>query len=178
MNSRKLVTFVLDTNIFIAAFRSYYKPSLCPGFWQALAYYHSCGRILSIDKVLNELAAIGDEIYEWALGMPSDFFAATNKPSVWVESDKMMAKVRARKQYTDQVSDAFAAKADRWLVAYAMATGSTVVTEEARNYEAKGRVLIPNVCDDVGVNCINTFSMLNDLCIVFNWQEPKRIAQP
>ncbi len=177
MKSSVLATYALDTNVFISAFWVYLLPAYARVFGRPWPT-NSCGRIVSIDKVLNELTPKRDKLYEWAQSMPGDFFVSTETPSVVGAFERMKRIVWAREQYTKQAAERFAAKADGSLVAYAMATEATVVTEEARNTEAKSRVLIPNVCDDVGVNCINTFSMLSELGIVFNWQEPKRIAQP
>ena len=56
--------YLLDTNVFIAAHRSYYPLSLCPGFWDVLTHYSQQGRVLSIDRVRNEILN-GDELASW-----------------------------------------------------------------------------------------------------------------
>ncbi len=173
MISNALAKYVLDTNVLISAFRRYYKPELCPGFWRALAYYHGCGQILSIDEVLRELAPFDDALIAWARDMPPTFFASSEAVAVSDEFDKMMKIVRGKKQYTEQATTAFSNKADSSLIAYAKATGAIVVTEEVGDIKSKGRVKIPTTCDDVGVPCIDPFTMLCNLKIELDWKEPE-----
>jgi hypothetical protein len=47
--------FVIDANILIQAHRQYYAFAICPGFWDSLLYHHGTGKILSIDRVKNEI---------------------------------------------------------------------------------------------------------------------------
>ena len=55
----------------------------------------------------------------------------------------------------------FLGSADPWLIARAMTDGSTVVTEE--RYKLQGeKILIPNICHELGVEYINTFGLLRD----------------
>jgi len=69
------VTFVLDSNTFIEAKQRYYAFDVCPGFWQALVWPHGQGRIVSIDRVRNELTDFDDELKTWALAtMPDGCF--------------------------------------------------------------------------------------------------------
>lgn len=41
-----------------------------------------------------------------------------------------------------------------------MVTGATVVTHEVLNPETKKKFLIPNICEEFGVDWMNTFDML------------------
>ena len=65
MNSQPQRLFVLDANVFITPHRAYYPLNLCPGFWNCLIYYFNSGRILSIDRVCEELVASNDELSHW-----------------------------------------------------------------------------------------------------------------
>ena len=38
-------TFILDSDVFIAAKNSYYAFAICPGFWDSLIHYHGTGRV-------------------------------------------------------------------------------------------------------------------------------------
>lgn len=46
-----------------------------------------------------------------------------------------------------------------YLISYALAHGHTVVTHEVPA-NTIGKVKIPNVCTGMGINCINSFTML------------------
>jgi hypothetical protein len=62
--------------------------------------------------------------------------------------------------------------ADGWLVAYALSTGATVVSQEAIARDAKKRIPLPNVCEAFDVEYINTFEMLHALNAKYIWEEP------
>jgi len=56
----------------------------------------------------------------------------------------------------------FADTADGWIVAYARAKGSIVVTEEQPAPQSS-KIKIPDVCAAFGVQYVNTFVMLRSL---------------
>ena len=60
------MTFLLDSNIFIEAYRRYYAFNLCPGFWDSLIWLHEQNRLLSLDKVKDELTEEPDDLSDWA----------------------------------------------------------------------------------------------------------------
>ena len=74
--------FLLDANVFITAHRSYYALNLCPGFWDCLIHYFNAGRILSIDRVWDELVGYGDELSDWVQGAPIGWFAPSSEETV------------------------------------------------------------------------------------------------
>lgn len=59
--------------------------------------------------------------------------------------------------------DEFLAGADPWLIAKAMTIQAKVVTHERLNLAARRKFLIPNVCRAMGVECLDTFEVLNAL---------------
>jgi len=62
-----------------------------------------------------------------------------------------------------KAKDEFAGGADGWLVAYAISTGYTAVTQEVLAPYVKKKVPIPNVCQHFNVTCIDTFEMMRKL---------------
>jgi hypothetical protein len=50
-------TYVLDSDVLIAAKNTYYAFAICPGFWKGLLRAHEQERAWSIDKVRGELLA-------------------------------------------------------------------------------------------------------------------------
>ncbi|MGI6362191.1 MAG: DUF4411 family protein [Bacillota bacterium] len=60
------MTYLLDANVFITAFKSYYAFDIAPGFWNSLIRLAQAGRVKSIDRVYNELGRVEDELFAWA----------------------------------------------------------------------------------------------------------------
>jgi len=78
--------------------------------------------------------------------------------------------VQRNPQYFDHAKAKFATGADGWLVAYARVHGVTVVTNEERRPEAKREIKLPDVCAQFGVTYTDTFRMLKDLAIRFEFE--------
>ena len=64
----------------------------------------------------------------------------------------------------------FAAAADGWLAAYAKVHGAVVVTHEAYSPDVKRRVPLGNVCHEFNVPTWDTFRMLRELEVRFEWK--------
>src|SRR5215510_10726967 len=94
--------YVLDTNVFVQAHRRHYAFEICPGFWDCLIHHHETGRIVSIDRVRDEILA-GDALEAWAKdSAPSSLFAATADAAVvqnyadivsWVQSQTCVSSL-------------------------------------------------------------------------------------
>ena len=63
--------------------------------------------------------------------------------------------------------------ADGWLAAYARVYNAVVVTQEVFNADVRKRVPLPNVCRQFGVDCRDTFEMLRELEVRFDWRHPE-----
>ena len=48
-------TYLLDSDVFIAAKNAYYAFDICPGFWEAILQAHQHGSVKSIDRIESEL---------------------------------------------------------------------------------------------------------------------------
>jgi len=155
--------FVLDANVFIEAARRYYAFDIAPGFWAALAAQANAGTIVSISNVREELEKQDDTLAAWAKSDFAQAFMTTRDGDVVLAYKKVMDWVQSQPQYTDDAKADFAAGADGWIVAYAIAKGGTVVTQEVLRPDKKTRVPIPNVCRHFGVPFIGTFEMIHIL---------------
>ena len=154
--------FVLDANVFIDAQKNYYAPDICPGFWSALIRQHEASRVCSIDQVKAEL--VNEKLKTWASKTaPASFFKGTQGKSVVDAFRQMVNWVQEERQFTSAAKAEFSSVADGWLVAFAKANGLTVVTLEAYAPDARKKVMIPNICEEFGVDCCDTFEMLRDL---------------
>jgi len=141
---------------------------LCPGFWECLEHYSQEARLLSIDRVRDEISE-GDTLAEWIEQAPAELFASTADQEVaWAFGD-MMQWVHNNGQFRQDAKDEFARAADGWLVAYAAVRGLVVVTHELPRPDAHKRVPIPSICDRYEVSYKDPFSMLRDLGVRFSW---------
>lgn len=151
------MAYLLDANIFIQAKNLHYGLDFCPAFWEWLIENNSAGKVYSIEKVGDEIAAGADELAEWAANQGSDFFLqpdqdivpALGQVSTWASGDN----------YEPAAVNTFLQVADYFLVAHALAHGHTVITHEIASASTK-RIKIPNACIGVSVKCMTPFEML------------------
>ena len=163
-------TFVLDSDVFIAAKNLYYAFDICPGFWNGILRAHQQGGVRSIDRVRNELL-LGrkeEDLVQWVTNdVPTTFFHDSNAEQVNSAFADVMLWVQRNAQYYDRAKAKFATEADGWLVAYSMVNGSTVVTNEQPRPESRNRVLLPDVCVQFNVPYKDTFATLRELNVRF-----------
>ncbi|BBZ65491.1 hypothetical protein MINS_09200 [Mycolicibacterium insubricum] len=149
--------YVIDANVFIDAKNRHYGLDFAPGFWDWLVEQNNDGSLCSIADVKKELDAGKDELSKWAT-TNSGLFVALDPPvqasmqtlSTWANSGT----------FTGAAVNTFLAGADYPLVAFAHAHSHTVVTHERSQPNAKKRILIPDACTAIGVNCVDPFTML------------------
>ncbi len=168
--------FVLDTNIFIEAHRRYYAQDLCPGFWECLIRYCQERRMSSIDRVRAELMEgpnnqdAPDKLAEWVKKAPNDLFISSAEQPVVDAFAEMMGWVQTNDQFRPNAKAEFARVADGWVAAYAKEQNATVVTQEKFDPDVKKRVPLPNVCRQFGVIYQDTFDMLREIEVRFDWR--------
>lgn len=159
------VKFLLDTNVFIEAYRRYYSFDIAPSFWELLEKFAESGKIISIDRIGNELKKGNndDPLRNWAITNFDQWFMSTDDQNVFSAYRIIIEWVQKQVQFREYAKAEFASVADSWLIAYALAYNHTIVTHEEYNKDAKKRVLIPNVCKAFNIPYINTFDMLRAL---------------
>lgn len=161
--------FLLDSNVFIQAKNSYYAFEVCPGFWDSILGHYKTGAILSIDFVRQEILRGKDDLADWVIGhVPNEFFLSAGDESVQREYRRIIGWVQSNPHYSNEAKADFAAAADGWLIAHALAYEMVVVTHEQPS-SGKAKVKIPNVCDEFDVKYRDTFSMLKTLKVKFDW---------
>jgi hypothetical protein len=167
--------FVLDTGVFIQAHRAYYAFDIAPGFWVSVLAHTKAGRLVSVDRVHDEVVngGKGDALEEWVKKqVPQAMFASSKTADIASEFAPMMQWVQAETRFTQEAKSEFAVKADGWLIAYAKKHGFMLVTHEGFNPDKKNKVLIPVVCKQFGVSYTDTFGMLRALKVQFDWKGP------
>lgn len=159
--------FVVDSNFFIEAHRAIYPLDVAIGFWLKVKELAHSGKIISIDKVKDELYQNNDDLKKWCQNnLPEDFFKDTAtvlhqyaRISVWVDSK--------RSHYLPNAINEFLAadEADAFLVAYGMDDPEKriIVTREVSDPKGKKRIKIPDCCMDMGVTFLNPIEMFRML---------------
>lgn len=164
--------YIVDSDVFITAKNRYYAFDICPGFWESLIHHHGKERVYSIDRVRGELLAgrKTEDLVQWVQGeLPAGFFLDTGGDDVTSAYADIMLWVQRNTQYFDRAKAKFATEADGWLVAYARVHDAIVVTNEQPRPESRNRVLLPDVCEQFDVTYRDTFLMLKDLAVRFDW---------
>ena len=168
MTSRVHVQYALDANVLITAYRTYYAPDLCPGFWECLAHHLGNGRLVVIDRVRDEIK-YPPGLKQWVHRATDGVLATTAARSVVGYYSQMMGWVKGNSQFTEAAGDEFGRVADGWLAAYAKANRAVVVTQEVDDPNSRKRVPLPNLCRMFDVTPIDTFGMLKELDARFDW---------
>ena len=149
--------YLLDANVFIQAKNLHYGLDFCPAFWDWLIAGNAVGRVLSIEKVGDEIMAIADELSNWAAQRGSDFFLlpdATLLPAL-----RTVSGWATSQRYEPAAVNTFLQVADYYLVAHALAHGHILVTHEIASTSTK-KIKIPDACLGLGVKCVTPFEML------------------
>lgn len=158
------MAYLLDTNVFIQAWKHYYAKDFCPAFWDWIMTGHDAGQVFSIKKVYDEIAAGNDDLIDWVSEIDKSFFI---EPSY--ETENAFARVYSwanEQNYENAAIAEFMEVADGHLVAHALQGNYEVVTMEKVGNSPK-KIKIPNVCNAFGINCITTFEMLRRECAKF-----------
>jgi hypothetical protein len=151
------MTYLLAANVFIQAKNLHYGLDFCPAFWDWLVIQNSEGRVVSIEKVEDELAAGADELTKWAAERGPGFFIRPE--AAFLSALRSVSTWATGQGYEPSAVNTFLQSADYYLVAHALAYGQTVVTHEVASTSLK-RIKIPDACIGLGIKCMNTFEML------------------
>ena len=151
------MAYLLDANVFIEAKRRHYGMDFCPAFWDWLAAQNATGRVFSIEKVGDELAAGGDGLASWAAARGEAFFLRPDE--AMLGSLATVGEWVSSQQYRPAAVNSFLQDADYYLVAYAHAHGHVVVTHEVAS-DGVRQVKIPNVGIGMKTKCMTPFEML------------------
>lgn len=159
--------YVLDSNFFIQAHRFHYPIDVASGFWNKIKHLADQGKVISIDKVKDEIYGKNDALEAWCrTNLPLDFFKDTS--SVIPEYVQVTAWAMSRRNhYLPNAINEFldADEADAFLVSYCLSdpTNRIVVTQEISEPGRKNKVKIPEACIALNVPYLNTIEMLRQL---------------
>lgn len=157
--------YLVDANFFIQAHRVYYPIDIAISFWQLVKRMADDGLICSIDKIRDELYANSDSLTDWCdVNIAREFFLPTETTIIPHYTAVITYPASRGNHFTPKAKGDFYSSdiADAWLVAHALQNAQSIVTYETSDPNQKSRVKIPDVCNYVGVNCINTISLLRN----------------
>jgi hypothetical protein len=156
--------YLLDTNAMVAPYRSYYRFSFCPGFWDFLDSQFEKMETISITKVHDEITRNKDALTTWLNEkLDKKLFTDTTKDADVVNKyDEVARWVFDNPQFLDSAKREFlqVEAADPWICAYAAVHGSTVVTAEVSRPQARKRISLADVLQAFGVTYVSVFDYL------------------
>jgi hypothetical protein len=156
--------YLLDANVFIQAKDLYYRPDICPGFWDWLEDGVQ-GSFGTIDRVRDELVVGKDYVSTWFKGHKgASWIAATTDEATQVAFQQVTTWVSAGLLTPEKIK--FLSCADPWLVAHAVATKASVVTLEMPK-NSPNKVSLVDACVHFKVATLKTWDLLALLKVKF-----------
>ncbi|HPW65772.1 MAG TPA: DUF4411 family protein [Salinivirgaceae bacterium] len=159
--------YIVDSNFFIQAHRDSYPLDVVHSFWNKVKQLAHEGKIISIDKVKNEIYDKNDELETWCKNnLPDNFFKSTSE--LINEYRQVLQWVHSKHTHylPKAINDFISAdEADAYIVAYALAdtTKRIIVTQEVSRPEMKSKIKIPEPCDALKVRYVRTIDMFREL---------------
>jgi hypothetical protein len=154
--------YLLDANVLIDANRDYYPLGRVPEFWDWL-----------VDRAGKQQVKIPLEVYEEILAGKDDDLTRwlkDNRDALLLDEnvdESLVARV-TELGYAPDLSDEEVERIGRdpFLIAYALsdpAQRTVVTTEVSKPKKQRANRHIPDVCDDLGVPCCNTYQFIDVL---------------
>lgn len=157
--------YCLDANVLIEAWNSYYSPELCPTYWQVLERLGKANRIFLPEIVSDEITRTQDKLSEWLA--VSGIRIRKNTSGSGLALSKIYRADERHQRLVDNIRGR--SLADPWVIAHALETGACVVTKEKLTVELDAkRIRIPDVCRNMGVQCITDFQFLKATSVSFS----------
>ncbi len=157
-----MITYCLDSNVYIQSHRLEYAHDIVPGFWNWLDHLVEEQCIISPSFVYKELTdnKADDCLSHWIKERKSSGLFLDPDSEIQMKFSEIADYVS--KSYEAKNSEIFLRKADAWVISYAAVQSHTVVTQEAPVGSGAKTVKIPNICQVFGVNYIDTYTFLRN----------------
>ncbi|MDP1763457.1 MAG: DUF4411 family protein [Sediminibacterium sp.] len=158
------IRYCLDTNVLIQAWQKYYSPDICPSYWERINEFGAQGLIFLPAMVAEEIHRTEDDLSKWLKTskvpvQPQDGQVGRYLSSIFNANPNHKFLVDSTRQRS---------LADPWVIAHAMNEGATVVTKEEKITAVNtNKIRIPNVCEHMGVRCINDFEFIREIGLSF-----------
>lgn len=162
--------YLLDANVLIDANRDYYPITRVPEFWEWLVFNGVEGYVKIPREMHEEVKAGTDDLGEWAKH-------ADVKEALILEEDAEVALVSRviNEGYAADLTDEDIEKIGRdpFLIAYALAAPGDrciVTTEVSRPRRQRANRHVPDVSNDFGLPCCNTFRFVREQNFHTGWK--------
>ncbi|OFX84253.1 MAG: twitching motility protein PilT [Bacteroidetes bacterium GWF2_33_16] len=163
--------YVIDSIFFIQAHRDIYPLDVAFSFWNKIKQLAGEGKIVSIDKVKDELYDKNDALEAWCRNnLPEDFFKDTS--GIMIEYGQVTSwAVSKSSHYLPAAINEFlsADEADAFIIAYVLndKNNRTLVTQETSEPNRKSKIKIPEPCNEFSIRYIKTMEIFRELGVTF-----------
>lgn len=145
--------------------REYYAPDICLDYWKFLSGLGRDEVVFVPEMVAEEITRTDDALSDWLKGSEIPVHkidgAVTACLTRIFNADPLHARL------VDSIKQR--SLADPWVIAHALSMSACVVTKENKETAVNTpRIKIPNVCQNMGVRCINDFQLVRELGVVFS----------
>ena len=157
--------YLVDSNFFIQAHRNVYPLDVVPSFWIKIKELAISGKIISLDKVKNEIFDNEDDLTQWCKSnLPPNFFKDSQTCIVAYQKVCNWA-ISRNDHYRQNAIDEFlhADEADAFLIAYALTSQLAIITHEVANPATSKKIKIPDVCEKFKLKYHTTIEMFREL---------------
>ncbi|MEX0685142.1 MAG: DUF4411 family protein [Balneolales bacterium] len=156
------ITYILDANVLIEPWLKYYAPSFCTGYFQSLEKLGDM-RVIGIpEMVKREIAKTEDTLFKWLDQSSIPILQGT------IHVQSALKSIYAADPRNIKLTDTSRNRsmADPWVIAHALAEQATVVTKEEKILIPDSKkVKIPNVCEIMGITCIQDYEFIREVNI-------------
>lgn len=135
-----------------------------PGFWKALERGFRSQKILITHAVFQELSVGTDPLTKWIRDFRDYVHDERACESTQLKYRDVGKAVESRNPaYKPAAVYKFHEEADPWIIAHALAHGHAVVSLERPNPHRTNKVSVPDICQMLRIECIDTFELLRTL---------------
>ena len=162
--------YLLDANVLIDANRNYYPIYRVPEFWDWLVHVGSDGRVKIPFEVYEEIKEGKDDLARWAKVDEVEEALLLNE-----EAQRAFVSRATNEGYASDLADDELQRVGRdpFLIAYALAAlgeRCVVTTEVSKPSRQRANRHVPDVCNDFGIPCCNTFEFTRALDFSTSWK--------
>jgi len=159
------ISYCLDSNVLIQAWQKYYSPVYCPTYWDVLNELGDEDKIFIPSMVYDEIVITDDDLSDWLKKSNIKVKPITSDVTQTLKS--IYAADPSHKHLVDNKKGR--SLADPWVIAHAIKESAIVVTKEEKVTALNSKKMkIPNVCENMGIDWITDYQMVEQLGIKFN----------
>jgi rRNA-processing protein FCF1 len=159
-----MIKYCLDANFFVQGWNKYYSPDFCSGYWDIIDNLGKNGIVFIPQEVMSELQKKDDNLKKWL----KDKKHLEHKIDLNVQNclKELYITDPSHKLLTN--SEKNRSMADPWVIAHAMAQNAIVVTKEVKDTNPNSKkIKIPNVCENMNIECIDDFEFIRRMKLNF-----------